>query len=181
MAGTTDVYTKFTGATTIGDTSYNIHEDASNGYLYLGRRGAANTPGEIAHDFQAITSNGDAQTSQIVLSVQAQPTSSSTLQTNSSNIKVPNNGLIGFEAHFVAVESTTFTSTFIKAEGAVKNTGGAAFVGGGVTFFYVAEDTAGLHQLTIAVSVNDIVFTFKNTGNNSANGVCYVRYTQTFF
>ena len=153
----------------------------TNGYLYLGRRGVANTPGQIAHDFQRITSNGDAQTSQIILSVQAPATTSSDLQTNSTNIRVPNNGIIGFEAHFVATEQTTLTSTFIKAEGAVKNTGSAAFVGTGVTFFYVAEDSAGLHQLNVTVSGNDVVFTFKNTGNNPANGVCYVRYTQTFF
>ena len=89
--------------------------------------------------------------------------------------------MIGFEAHFVASESGTLTSTFIKAEGAVKNTGSAAFVGTGVTFFYVAEDTAGLHQLSVSVSGTDVVFTFKNTGNATANGVCYVRYTQTFF
>ena len=181
MAGTTDVYTKFTGSTTIGDTSYNIHEDAANGYLYLGRSGAALTNGQIAHDYEVITSNGDAQTSQIILKARVAANSNLDLQTNSTNIRVPNNGMIGFEAHFVASETTTLTSTFIKAEGAVKNTGSAAFVGTGVTFFYVAEDTAGLHQLSVSVSGTDVVFTFKNTGNATANGVCYVRYTQTFF
>ncbi len=181
MGGTTDVYTKFTSSTTIGDTSYNIHEDAANGYLYLGRSGAALTNGQIAHDFEVIGSDGDAQTSQIILNARVPANSNLDLQTNSTNIRVPNNGIIGFEAHFVALEETSFTSTFIKAEGAVKNTGSAAFVGTGVTFFYVAEDSAGLHQLSISVSGTNVVFNFRNTGNAAANGVCYVRYTQTFF
>ena len=102
------------------------------------------------------------------------------LKSNGANITVPNNGIIGFEAHFVASESSSFTSTFIKVEGAAKNTGSAAIVGS-VTTFYVAEDSPGLHNIRVTVSGSDIVFNFVNNGNGQANGVCYVRYTQTFF
>jgi hypothetical protein len=58
--------------------------------------------------------------------------------------------------------------------------GSAAFVGT-PTFFYVAEDVPGKHVIGVGVSSNEIVFNFKNAGNTEARGVCYVRYTQTFF
>jgi hypothetical protein len=114
------------------------------------------------------------------LSAQVSGISTAPLQSNSANITVPNNGLIGFEAHFVAAESGTLTSTFIKVEGAVKNTGSAAIVGT-ITTFYVAEDTPGLHIINVSVSGTEVVFNFRNNGNTQAKGVCYVRYTQTFF
>jgi len=122
---------------------------------------------------------GDAQSSQIVLNAGGivQPGDSANLQSNSSNIRIPNNGVIGFEAHLVAVSSGGI-STFLKFEGAAKNYGGASIVGT-ITQFTVAEDSPGIHQLSISASGSDLIFAFKNATNLETKVVCYVRYTQT--
>jgi hypothetical protein len=124
---------------------------------------------------------GDAQSSQIVLNAGGivQPNGSVNLQSNGSNIRIPNNGVIGFEAHLVAASSGG-TSTFLKFEGAAKNYGGASIVGT-VTQFTVAEDSPGIHVLSISASGSDLIFTFRSSSNLETKVVCYVRYTQTIF
>jgi PPE-repeat protein len=156
-----------------------VHEDPAAGYLYLGTKGSALTKGQIAHGYDRISANGDAQSSQIVLNGTVAGASAVVLLSSGSGIAIPTNGVIGFEAHFVAVASDG-TSTFLKFEGAAKNFGAGSLVGT-VTQFTVAEDTPGMHKLEITITGNNLKFGFDNIIDLRSNAACYVRYTQTIY
>ena len=189
FSGTTDVFTKFTSATTIGDTSYNIHEDPTAGTLLLGPStdNDALTYGQIAHAKGNISTKADAQTNQIILKntvsvgngvLYSNPLSSS------GQIEVPLGGVLALEMQIVVLESTSNNATYLQLFGAAINPSGtAAIVGGftGVTKIIAAESVAGMHDVNVSVSGSYLVVEAINAGNTAANFVCYVRYTQTLF
>jgi hypothetical protein len=186
FSGTTDVFTKFTSATTIGDTSYNIHEDPTAGTLLLGPStdNDALTYGQIAHAKGNIANKADAQTNQIILKnvvnvgngvLYSNPSSSS------GQIEVPLGGMLALEMQIAILESTTNNATYLQLFGAAINPSGTAAIVGGVTKIVVAESASGIHDVNVSVSGSYLVVEAINAGNDKANFVCYVRYTQTLF
>jgi len=194
VGGTSDVFTKFTSATTIGDTLYDVHEMPSDGTLSFGPASDTNpiSYGQIAHAKNNISTQGDAQTSQIILKANVNP-GSGTLQhpdaSGSSQLYIPINGVIAFEIHIVVLEYIGGNNaSFFKVEGAAKNIGGSPAIVGTTTTIIISEDTPGTHQIINVLTGGSGVSSYLKieVKNNSTIGmpakfVAYVRYTQTLF
>ena len=207
VSGTGNVFTKFTGTTTIGNTDYDVHENPSDGTLSFGPATDTDaiTYGQIAHAKDNLSVQGDAQTNQIILKAIVGAGGASAVLTSDSGggaqIQIPVGtalaGVISFRVQLVAMENSanSYVSHLVY-EGIAKVTAGSSTLVSGPVGTNPVEENPGLHDLIFsttgsgasgaylvieAVNKSGTGGPFGGPPGRPAKFVAYVRYTQTIF